>query len=95
MAINKAHLRQLHFKIAPLMLLPILLTLVTGSLFQVAVLTGKSDEFIWLLELHRGKFGSLNLELIYPFGNAFGILILAITGITMWFSRKQRSSTRS
>ncbi|MGK7873916.1 MAG: hypothetical protein AB4426_11565 [Xenococcaceae cyanobacterium] len=49
MAINKARLRQLHSKLAPIMVLPVLLTLITGSLFQVAVLTGKSNEFLWLL----------------------------------------------
>ena len=80
----KARLRHLHYIFAPIMFLPIFLTAITGSLFQVAVITGKSGDFIWLLELHRGKFGSINLEMIYPFLNAFGILFLAVTGITMW-----------
>ena len=84
MAISKARLRHLHYILAPIMFLPILLTAITGSLFQVAVVTGKSAEYLWLLELHRGKFGSVNLELIYPLLNAFGILFIAITGIIMW-----------
>ena len=84
MAINKARLRHLHYILAPIMFLPIFLTAITGSLFQVAVITGKSADFLWLLELHRGKFGSVNLELIYPLINAFGVLFLAITGIVMW-----------
>ena len=66
------------------MFLPIFLTAITGSLFQVAVITGKSTDYLWLLDLHRGKFGSINLELIYPLINAFGVLFLAITGIVMW-----------
>ncbi len=92
MAINKARLRHLHYILAPVMFLPVFLTAITGSLFQVAVITGKSEDFLWLLELHRGKFGSLNLELIYPLVNAFGVLFLAITGITMWLqiNRKVR-----
>ncbi len=90
MAINKARLRQIHAWIAPIMFLPIILTLITGSLFQVAVLTGKGNEFLWLLDLHRGKFGSLNLEVIYPFLNAFAILMLASTGITIWLQTRQR-----
>ena len=84
MAINKARLRHFHYILAPIMFLPIFLTAITGSLFQVAVITGKSADYLWLLELHRGKFGIIDLELIYPLINAFGVLFLAITGITMW-----------
>jgi len=76
------------------MLFPVLLTITTGSLFQVAVLTGKGDKFLWLLDLHRGKFGTINLEIIYPFLNAFGLLFLAVTGITIWFQTRRRSQRR-
>ena len=77
-------LRQLHGVLAPIMFLPLLLTLITGSLFQVAVITNRADDFLWLLELHRGKFGRFNLELIFPFLNSFGLLMLVITGIIIW-----------
>lgn len=90
MGINKARLRHLHYIFAPIMFLPIFLTAITGSLFQVAVITGKSEGFLWLLELHRGKFGSVNLELIYPLINAFGVLFIAITGIMMWLQINKR-----
>ena len=95
MAIYKARLRRLHYILAPIMFLPIFLTAITGSLFQVAVITGKSTDFLWLLELHRGKFGMINLELIYPLINAFGVLFLAITGIVMWLqiNRKLKKSS--
>ena len=94
MAINKARWRHLHYIFAPIMFLPILLTAITGSLFQVAVITGKSTDYLWLLELHRGKFGAIDLELVYPFINAFGVLFLAVTGIAMWLqiNRKARKS---
>ncbi|MDB9312629.1 hypothetical protein PN462_05900 [Spirulina sp. CS-785/01] len=72
------------------MIAPILLTLITGSLFQVAVITGNANEFVWLLELHRGKFGWINLEMVYPFLNAFGLLAIASTGIMMWWQRRPR-----
>ena len=88
---DKAYLRQIHQQFAPLMIMPLLLTIITGSLFQVAALTGKTDDFLWLLELHRGKFGRINLEIIYPFLNAFGVLVLATTGITMWLQTRTRS----
>ncbi|MDJ0633971.1 MAG: PepSY domain-containing protein [Xenococcaceae cyanobacterium MO_188.B29] len=92
MPISRVHLRRLHIRIAPIVFLPILLTLLTGSLFQIAVLTGHSNEFFWLLEWHRGKFGRINLEMIYPFLNAFGSMMLAITGILLWFRARKGSS---
>jgi hypothetical protein len=93
--INKARIRQLHFQLAPIMVFPLLLTLITGSLFQVAVVTGKAEDFLWLLEWHRGKFGRINLEIIYPFLNAFGLLMLAVTGVTMWLqTRTQRKGLK-
>lgn len=90
--VRMVRLRQLHAWVAPIMMLPVLLTLTTGSLFQVAVLAGKGNDFLWLLDLHRGKFGLINLELIYPFLNAFGLLALAVTGIAIWFQLGQPRS---
>lgn len=87
---NKFYIRRLHFWLAPIMVFPIFLTLITGSLFQVAVVTGKANDFSWLLEFHRGHFGSINLELIYPFINAFGLLLLAGSGLIIWFQSRPR-----
>jgi len=86
--INRFHIRQLHFKLAPIIIFPVLLTILTGSLFQVAVLIGKENDFLWLLDLHKGKFGRINLEMIYPFLNALGLLAIATTGITMWLQTR-------
>ena len=72
------------------MIFPLLLTVLTGTLFQVAVVTGNSGNFIWLLELHRGKFGRINLEMIYPFLNGFGLLMLGITGVMMWLTTRTK-----
>ncbi len=87
---NPFYLRQLHRQLAPILMLPLLLTLITGSLFQIAIITGKSDEFSWLLDLHRGKFGRMNLEFIYPFFNSFGFLLLLTTGIVIWLKHISR-----
>ena len=95
MAINRARVRQLHRILAPIMLAPILLTLTTGFLYQSAELSGAATNFSWLLELHIGHFGSLNLEVIYPFLNALGLLTLAITGITMWLQLRRHPVGRS
>ncbi|MBW4683472.1 MAG: PepSY domain-containing protein [Microcoleus vaginatus WJT46-NPBG5] len=92
MSISKARLRQLHSLLAPIMVLPILLTLITGFFYQMADVAGKEADFLWLLDLHKGSFGSLNLEIIYPFLNALGLFTLAITGITLWFQTPHRRS---
>lgn len=95
MVLNNNRLRQVHRWLAPIMVFPLLLTLITGSLFQVANLTGETQQFLWLLDLHKGKFGELDLTFIYPFLNAFGVLGLVITGVTMWLKlRPPRTKNR-
>ncbi|MFE1748041.1 PepSY domain-containing protein [Coleofasciculus sp. H7-2] len=95
MRIYQVRLRQLHRALAPIMLLPLLLTLFTGSIYQIVDLEGKGEDFDWLLDWHKGHFGSLNLEIIYPFLNALGLLTLVITGIWMWFQMRRNARKRS
>ncbi|MEL7360326.1 MAG: PepSY domain-containing protein [Cyanobacteria bacterium J06560_6] len=90
MNFSQVRLRQLHRALVPFLLVPLLITLVTGTLFQMAAVSDKANDFLWLLELHRGKFGRINLEWIYPFLNALGLLTMVITGLLMWL----RSPTR-
>lgn len=94
MRIPQARLRQLHRQLAPIMILPVLLTLITGVLYQIVDLVGKGEDFNWLLDWHKGHFGSLNLEIIYVFLNALGLLTLAITGIWLWYSMRRKSRKR-
>jgi hypothetical protein len=84
MPINRARLRQLHTALVPFMVLPLLLTLTTGVLFQLVIVSDRADDFLWLLDLPRGKFGQINLDFIYPILNALGLLTLVITGLLMW-----------
>ena len=83
-------IRQLHRALVPFMVLPLLLTLNTGTAFQFAVAAGRAQDFFWLLELHRGKFGTINLEFVYPILNALGLLTLLITGLLMWLNLPKR-----
>ena len=86
-------IRQLHRALVPFMVLPLLLTLTTGTAFQFAVAADRAQDFFWLLELHRGKFGAVNLEFVYPILNATGLLTLIITGILMWLRTPRRRSS--
>ncbi|MEL6159287.1 MAG: PepSY domain-containing protein [Cyanobacteria bacterium J06627_32] len=87
---NRVRLRQLHRALVPFMVLPLLITLTTGTLFQFAVAGNRANDFLWLLELHRGKFGQINLEFIYPVFNALGLLTLIVTGSVMWWRSPNR-----
>ena len=91
----QARLRKLHRVLAPVMIVPVLLTLITGSVYQMVDLAGKGGDFDWLLDLHKGHFGILNLEVIYPFLNALGLLTLAISGISMWLQMRRPSRKHS
>ncbi|MEL6247428.1 MAG: PepSY domain-containing protein [Cyanobacteria bacterium J06626_23] len=82
--LRPAKLRQIHRTLVPFMIVPLLLTLTTGLLFQFAVAGGRANDFLWLLDLHRGKFGRINLEFVYPVLNALGLLTLLVTGLLMW-----------
>ena len=84
-------LRQLHKSLAPIMVLPLLLTLLTGAIYQMFDTAGQGDTVKWLLAVHKGHFGGLRLESIYTFFNALGLLFLAVTGISMWLQRRTSS----
>ena len=89
----KLQLRQIHRSLAPIMVLPLILTLLTGSVYQMFDLAGRDENVRWLLALHKGHFGTLNLEIVYPFLNALGLLTMAVTGISMWLKgRRQRGN---
>lgn len=84
------NLRQLHRFLAPVMLLPIILTVITGSLFQLGEMLGREDSVEWLLRIHKGNFGLIDLQAIYPFLNSLGLLVLVATGMVMWLQPKRR-----
>lgn len=75
------------------MALPLLLTATTGTAFQLAANSGKAADFIWLLEIHKGHYGPLNLSAVYPFLNGLGLLALLSTGFVMWLQTRPRKRT--
>ncbi len=73
--------RRLHRWLVPLAAAPLLLTALSGSLYSVLLEQG-IDAF-WLLKIHTGRFGCLNLESFYP--ALLGLLTVVITasGVTL------------
>ncbi len=89
------NVRRVHRWLAPLMVLPLLLTLFTGVLFQFAGFAQQERQFRWLMAMHKGHFGVLDLSPVYPFLNALGLLFLVVTGVSMWLQGQQRTAKRA
>ena len=73
--------RRVHRWLVPIAAAPLLITAISGSLYSVLLERG-IDAF-WLLKIHTGKFGWLNLQSFYP--ALLGVLTSVITasGVTL------------
>jgi hypothetical protein len=67
-------LRRLHRWIVPIAATPLLLTALSGSLYSLLLERG-IDAF-WLLKIHTGRFGPLNLQPFYSI--LLGVLTLVV-----------------
>lgn len=79
---NFAKFRQLHHRVAPIVLLPLLITVFTGVSYRL----GKSwfglsrDQVHFLMVIHEGEYLGPTLEPIYVLFNGLGLLWMLITG---------------
>ena len=77
--------RQLHRTVAPIVLLPIFITVLTGVTYRL----GKSwfglsrDQVHFLMVLHEGEYLGQTLEPVYVLLNGLGLLWMLITGSMM------------
>ena len=79
--------RQLHRLIVPVAAAPLLLTALTGSIYSLLLELG-IDAF-WLLKIHTGRFGPINLQPVYSI--LLGILscLLIASGLALWWPRRR------
>jgi hypothetical protein len=84
---QSARLHKLHRSIAPIVILPLLLTVITGVIYQITDLSGHEAQ--WLLGVHQGNFGALKLEAIYPFLNGLGLLAMLATGTVILLNARR------
>jgi hypothetical protein len=85
---SKKHLpRKLHRSLVPIAAVPLLLTSLSGSLY--GALISADIEAPWLLRLHTGNFGLLNLQPHYS--TLLGILtvFIAVSGVAMMFGGRR------
>jgi len=96
-----AQLRQVHAAIAPLVLMPLLLTVLSGTGYRLLRDWGGlgRDQAHWLMVLHEGEwlnrwFGP-NAETLYVLLNGLGLLWMLATGASMALDQLQRRWRRS
>jgi uncharacterized iron-regulated membrane protein len=81
--------RHLHRSLVPIAALPLILTAITGVIFSV--LEQKGVEADWLLQIHIGHYGPINLQPYYAYILGLCVLILVITGASMWWRSRPKT----
>ena len=79
--------RRLHRLLVPLAAAPLLLTAASGSLYSLLLEQG-IDAF-WLLKVHTGRFGPLNLQPYYSVLLGLLTLVVIISGLAMLLSKNR------
>jgi uncharacterized iron-regulated membrane protein len=82
--------RHAHRFLVPVATLPLLLTATTGVMYDLLEQWGLEAD--WLLVLHVGHFGPLNLQPVYSLLLGLCVLVLVITGLRMWFRTRPKAS---
>ena len=82
-----ARFRRAHRVVVPLAAAPLLLTAASGSLYSLLLEQG-IDAF-WLVKIHTGRFGPINLQPYYSL--LLGVLTLVVigSGIAMLLSSRR------
>lgn len=85
-----SRLKKIKFTLAPFVIIPLILTPITGGLFHIMDLEGKGSQYQWLIDIHTGKFGAIDLSSFYPFYNAIALITMGLVGITLWYKGLRR-----
>jgi hypothetical protein len=81
--------RRLHRWVVPIAAAPLLLTAASGSLYSLLLEQG-IDAF-WLVKIHTGRFGPLNLQPYYSV--VLGLLTLVVIGSGLMVLRQPPRSS--
>jgi hypothetical protein len=79
-----ARVRRAHRLVVPLAAAPLLLTALSGSLYSLLLERG-IDAF-WLLKIHTGRFGPLNLQPYYSLLLGGLTLVVIASGLALLVS---------
>ena len=78
---QQRHARRLHRWLVPIAAAPLLLTAGSGSLYSL-LLEQNIDPF-WLLKIHTGNFGAINLQPIYSVMLGVLTVLVTVSGLVM------------
>ena len=78
---QQRHARRLHRWLVPIAAAPLLLTAGSGSLYSL-LLEQNIDAF-WLLKIHTGNFGAINLQPIYSVMLGVLTVVMTVSGLVM------------
>ena len=73
--------RRIHRWLVPIAAAPLLITAGTGSLYSL--LLEKNIDAFWLLKLHTGQFGWINLQPVYPILLGALTIVVTASGLAM------------
>lgn len=82
--------RSAHRAIVPIAAAPLILTAISGILYSL--LEARHIEQDWLLDIHIGHFGPLDLEPFYSVVLGLCVLLLAGSGLSLWFRGRRKAS---
>lgn len=89
--------RKWHRTIAPIVLLPLLVTVFTGVTYRISKdwLGLSRDRVHFLMVLHEGEYLGHRLETVYVLLNGLGLLWMLVTGGVMLFQNLKKFFKRS
>jgi uncharacterized iron-regulated membrane protein len=83
----RRNFRKTHRFLVPIAAAPLLLTALTGSLYPIfESFDMKAD---WLMQLHTGNFGVINLQSFYSSLLGLLTIILAFSGLGLWAKNRR------
>ena len=77
----KTDQRKIHRKITALSAIPLLITILSGTIYSFLALLGV-DAF-WLIKWHTGNFGIINMQPFYSIFLGIASIISVISGIRL------------
>ena len=80
--------RKIHRLLVPIAAAPLLLTALTGSIYS-GLLEQGIDAF-WLLKIHTGRFGPINLQPYYSVITGLMTLVIAFSGISLLLQKTRK-----
>ena len=77
----KPNIRKIHRKVAALTAIPLLITLISGTIYSFLQPLGV--EVFWLIKWHTGNFGIFNLQPFYSLFIGISSIISVVSGINL------------